>query len=138
MTSRILEAARLKGGASPRSRACNRGVAWFHRLADENVDRRVAPRRAQRLNWGKALDAADRFLCDCLIADRTQAGARLRLARNVVPPPAFQLFEEASGAIYAARIVWRRGSEIGCRLSRAPTPGKAQAARRMRSRNYAL
>ena len=42
------------------------------------------------------------------------------------------------GAIYAGQVVWRRGVEIGCRLSKAPTPGKARAARRMASRNYAL
>ncbi|WP_457798525.1 hypothetical protein [Methylocystis sp. S23] len=136
----LLEARRLQGGQSAlaRWRARRAGALVFQRLAEKDADRRRAPRRVARLKWGKALDGDDRFLCDCLIADRAEAGARLKLARNIALPASFQLFDEESGAIYAGRVVWRRGVEIGCRLSPAATPGKARAARRMKSRYYAL
>jgi hypothetical protein len=133
-----LQATRLDGSASAlaRWRARCMGVPTFRRLSEENIERRRERRRASHLRWGKALDCADRFLCDCLIADRTEAGARLKLARNVALPARFQFFDDASGAVYAARVVWRRGVEIGCRLS--PAPGAARLARRMKSRYYAV
>lgn len=134
----VLEAMRLQGVSALMRWRAGRGAPTYRRLADANVDRRGAPRRIARLKWGKALDPADRFLCDCVIADRGEGGARLRLARNVVLPPLFQFFDEDSGEIYAARIVWRRGIEIGCRLSWSATSGKTQAVRRMKSRYYAI
>jgi hypothetical protein len=136
----VLDAMRLQGSVSllARWRASRWGAPTYQRLADANVERRVEPRRVSRLKWGKVLDGADRFLCDCVIADRAEDGARLRLARNLVLPPLFQLFDEDSGEIYAAQIVWRRGVEIGCRLSRSGAPSKAQAARRMKNRYYAI
>lgn len=137
----VLDAMRLRrGGVSAlmRWRASRRSTPTFQHLGDATVERRGEPRRVSRLRWGKALDGADRFLCDCVIADRAQGGVRLRLARNLVLPPLFQLFDEDSGAIYSARIVWRRGVEIGCRLSRSAASGKAQAVRRMKGRYYAI
>lgn len=134
----VLEALRLHGVSTLMRWRAGRGAPTYQRLADVNVDRRGEPRRVARLKWGKALDGADRFLCDCLIADRAKGGARLRLARNVALPPLFQFFDEDSAEIYAAQIVWRRGVEIGCRLSRRSSPGKGQAVRRMKSRYYAL
>lgn len=137
---RFVEAVRLDAGMSAltRWRAQRRGLATFARLNETAPERRSERRRETRLKWGKALDAADRFICDCIVADRTEGGARLGLTRNVVLPPRFQFFDEARGEIFAAQVVWRRGGEVGCRLSRSPTPGKTQAARRMRSRWYAL
>lgn len=135
----ILEAIRLSDGvaALARWRARRNGAPTYKRLADV-VERRRAPRRQARLAWGKALDDADHFLCECLVADRTKGGARLRLARNVSLPPRFQFFDDASGALYCAQIVWRRGFEIGCRLAVQSTRNKLQVERRMRSRYYAL
>lgn len=136
----VLDAMRLQGSVSflARWRASRWSAPTYRRLADAHVERRGAERRISRLKWGKALDRADCFLCDCVIADRAKDGARLRLARHVVLPSLFQLFDEDSGEIYSAQIVWRRGVEIGCRLSPSASPGKAQAARRMKSRYYAI
>lgn len=137
--SLLLEATRVAEAASARTRFWRRETGpSFQRLEDGEIDRRLAPRRAARLKWGKTLDDRDRFLCDCVIADRTESGARLRLARNLVLPATFQLFDETNDAIYASRVVWRRGVEIGCRLSCAPTSGKTQIVRRMTSRHYAI
>ena len=135
-----LEAVRLDRGASAlaRWRATRSGAATFARLEDAPADRRNEKRRVARLRWGKALDRADRFLCECVVSNRTSDGACLRLTRNVVLPQRFQLFEDDTGALFDAQVVWRRGAEIGCRLARAPTQDKARVARRMLSRYYAI
>lgn len=136
----VLEGVRVGGGLSTLAqwRAHRRGLATFSRLDDAPPERRRERRRGARLRWGKALDGADRFLCECVVADHASGGARLKLARNIALPQRFQFFDDASGAVFAAQIVWRRGVEVGCRLSRAPTPGKTGLVRRMLSACYAL
>lgn len=121
-----------------RWRAERSGAATFTRLADAPGDRRGENRRAVRLQWGKALDCADRFLCECVLSNRTRDGACLRLARNITLPQKFQLYDDDSGALFDAQVVWRRGAEIGCRLSRAPTRNKPRLAQRMRGQYYAM
>lgn len=136
----VMDGVRLHAGLSALSRWRLRsgGAPLFERLGDAPADRRHEKRRAVRLTWGKALDLSERFLCDCRIVDRALGGARLRLARNIAPPTRFYLFDEAEGGIFAAHIMWRRGSEIGCRLSPTPLRDKAHVAQRMKGRYYAL
>jgi hypothetical protein len=141
MTQRpVLEGVRIDSGISmlTRWRAKRRGAPTFMRLAEAPLERRGECRRESRLKWGKALGDDDRFLCDCIFVNRTRAGARLRLARQIVLPVTFQLFEDDSDAVFSARVVWRLGSEIGCCVAGAPLRGKAQLVRRMCSRCYAL
>jgi hypothetical protein len=135
-----LEGVRLEAGVSALSRWRLRriGAVPYARLAEASAERRQEKRRAVRLNWGKTLDAGDRFLSECLIVDRGGGGVRLRLARVVVLPSRFQLFDDADGLLYAARLVWRRGQEAGCRLARQPTPDKPQVLRRMKGPYYGL
>ncbi len=136
----IIEAARLDQGGSAlaRWRAGKNNDASFMRVADAPADRRGKRRRSARLHSGKTLDRKDAFLCDCAIRDRTEGGARLTLARNIATPAQFLLYEDDSGDVYAAQVVWRRGADIGCRLSLAPLIGKAHVAQRMKTRCYAL
>jgi len=135
-----LEAVRAGGflSAFAQWRARRDGLATFRRIADGERDRRREPRRNARLRWGKALDGAGRFLCECLVADVARDGVRLRLVRNIALPSRFQFFDDGSGAVYAARIIWRRETEIGCRLFLAPERDKAELERRMKSKYYAL
>jgi hypothetical protein len=121
-----------------RWRAERSRAATFMRLGDAPGDRRGEKRRTARLKWGKALDCADRFLCECVLNNRTSEGACLRLARNITIPQRFQLYEDDSGEIYEAQVVWRRGGEIGCRLAPAPTENKPRVAQRMRGQYYAM
>ncbi|MGJ0508728.1 MAG: PilZ domain-containing protein [Methylocystis sp.] len=136
----IVEGTRVHAGLSALSRWRLRrsGAALFERLSESAPERRREKRRGVRLNWGKALDVSERFLCDCRIVDRATGGARLHLVRNITPPARFYLFDEAEGAVYAALIVWRQGAEIGCRLSLSPLRDKAHVAQRMKGRYYAL
>jgi hypothetical protein len=134
-----LEGARLEPGAGAlaRWRLRRLGAVSYVRIAESSADRRREKRRPVRLNWGKALDAGDRFLSECLIVVRG-GGVRIRLARVVAIPPRFQLFDDADGLLYAARLVWRRGQEAGCRLARQPIVDRPQVLRRMRGPYYAL
>lgn len=130
----------MDAGASAltRWRARRRGVIVFERIGESSPERRCDKRRRTRFAWGKALDDSGRFLCDCLIADRSVGGARVLLARRVALPRAFRLFDDGDGRIYGAAVVWRRESEVGCRLFDAPSDGRARAERRMGARLYAV
>lgn len=110
----------------------------YRHLSDTTSDRRRENRRPCRLRWGKALDLHNLFLTECLVVNRTLGGARLRLARNIVVPPRFQLFEDDTGDISAADVVWRRAHDLGCRLAPTPSQEKRATIDRMRARYYAL
>jgi hypothetical protein len=140
MSDKILEGVRLHAGLSALSRWRLRrgGAPFFERLSEAGPDRRREKRREVRLNWGKALDLSERFLCDCRIVDRVVGGVRLRLVRNISPPARFYLFDEAEGMLFSAQIVWRRGSDVGCRISLSPLRDKTFVVERMKARYYAL
>lgn len=136
----VLDGVRLHAGMSAlaRWRLGQSAAATFERLSDAAPERRREKRRGARLNWGKALDPSGRFLCDCRVVNRTRDGLRLRLARKVALPAHFHFFDDVDGALFAARICWRRGDEVGCRLSPSPLRDMAGVAQRMQSRYYAL
>jgi hypothetical protein len=115
-----------------------RGEVTYCRLDDKQLDRRFEKRRSAHLRWGKALDERDKFLCECAIANRTRGGACLKLTRKIDIPQKFQLYEDDSAALRDAHVVWRRGTEIGCRISLDATPGKERVISRMKSACYAL
>ena len=77
---------------------------------------RLAGRRRTRLRSGKILDAANAFVCDCLIHDRSATGLRLTLARDVGLPPQFQIHDDETGALESVATVWRRGATLGARF----------------------
>ncbi|RIY02152.1 hypothetical protein D3218_07620 [Aureimonas flava] len=79
------------------------------------ADRRGAARRTTRLRPGKLLGAADGFLCDCAVVDRSARGARIRAFAPVdrVLPEVLTLYDEAETRRWTARIVWARGAELG-------------------------
>ncbi len=81
------------------------------RTTGEN--RRRQPRRRTRLRSGKVATLANRFIIECQIFDRSAEGARLRLAGRVVLPDHVKLFDDERNALYVAKVVWRRGNEVG-------------------------
>ena len=131
----IFDARRIDGEASTSGRS---DEITYVRLDERAPERRSELRRPSRMKWGKILDERDRFLCECLILNRTVNGAGLRLTRAIAPPQRFQLFEDDRAEIFGALLVWRRGAEIGCRLSRTASPGKGAVVRRMCGKFYAL
>ena len=104
-----------------------------------NVERRKAKRQRTRLRAGKILDGANRFLIEAAIIDRSAGGLRLRLARDRDIPDSFRLFDEESGLVLGARLVWRRQALIGARLeSGSPLPASPRQIAALRGKFYAI
>jgi len=88
---------------------------------DEKASRehRAAGRRRTRLRSAKILDSANKFVCECLIHDRSASGLRLTLARNLGLPAHFRVHDDETGKVDVVETVWRRGAVLGVRFSRA-------------------
>ena len=103
-------------------------------------DHRAAGRRRTRLRSAKILDSANKFVCECLIHDRSASGLRLALARNLGLPVHFRVHDDETGKVDAVVTVWRRGAVIGVRFSRASGPVSMKPSDRsaLRGRYYAI
>ena len=103
------------------------------------IEKRKAKRRRTRLRAGKILDRVNRFVVDAAIVDRSAGGLRLRLARDQAIPERFRLFDEESGLVLGARLVWRRQALIGARLeSGGPLPASPRQIAALRGKFYAI
>ena len=89
--------------------------AWTAPLGRQTGDKRASQRRRSRLQSAKLLDSNNRFLCECLVHDRSSAGLRLKLMKNIGLPSRCVFFDDESGAVTAVAIVWRRGLAVGMR-----------------------
>jgi len=103
-------------------------------------DKRAARRHRTRLRSGKILDAGNKFLVECVVHDRSDEGARLRIVENVALTPPIRLFDDEQGTVHDVSIVWRRGQDLGVRYvpgcGTAP-PTEAQL-RELRGKYYAI
>jgi len=101
---------------------------------------RVDARRRTRLRSAKVLDAANAFVCDAMIQDRSFAGLRLLLARNVGLPGRFGVHDDETGEVLTVTAAWRRGQTLGVRvLSREPAaPLKPSDRLALGGRYYAV
>ncbi len=77
------------------------------------IDKRKCPRRRTRLRSGKLATLKNRFLSDCQIFDRSEKGARVRLAGRMDLPEHVRLFDDELQVLFTARVAWRRGNEAG-------------------------
>ena len=103
------------------------------------TEHRNAKRQRTRLRSGKILDRANRFLIDAAIIDRSIAGLRLRLARDQPIPDVFRLFDEETGWVLGARLVWRRQALVGARLDPGgPLPASPRQIAALRGKFYAM
>ena len=100
-------------------------------------DRREVRRTRTRLRSGKLVDVRGRFMTECLVHDLSALGSRLRLPPAVGLPSTVQLFDDQSGILYLARVLWRRGAEAGLKFIPSPPTKQSQAtANEMRRRMY--
>ena len=109
------------------------------RPAKRGRELRLAGRRRTRLRSAKILDAANAFVCDCLIYDRSATGLRLTLAQEIGLPPQFQVHDDETGVVESVATVWRRGATLGVRFNGygASTLKPAERAA-LRGRYYAV
>ena len=102
-------------------------------------DHRNNPRRRTRLRSGKIAGRNGVFLAECLIFDRSQEGARLRLDAAGAIPDRLLIFDDELSSLTPASVVWRRQSELGIRFdSEASISGGKEIARRLSGKYYAL
>jgi hypothetical protein len=101
---------------------------------------RLDLRRRTRLRSAKVLDADNAFLCDAVIQDRSAAGLRLLLARNIGLPGRFGVHDDETGEVLTVTAAWRRGQTLGVRvLLRGPAaPLKRSDQLALRGRYYAV
>ena len=120
---------RVLDGSSPAPAAPGRGS-----------ELRLDARRRTRLRSAKVLDAANRFVCDAIIQDRSAAGLRLLLARNVGLPSRFGVHDDETGEVLTVTAAWRRGQTLGVRvLQRGPaTPLKESERLALGGRYYGI
>jgi len=50
---------------------------------------------------------------DCIVRDVTADGARLEFSENVTLPEVFELYLTSKDENFRARVIWRRGSQLG-------------------------
>ena len=78
--------------------------------------RRTEPRARPRFCSGKVLDARNKFLCDCVIIDRSSTGLGIRLARDIRVDEQFCLHDDQTHEILEVVVAWRRGVDLGVRI----------------------
>ena len=72
-----------------------------------------ARRRRTRLRSGKILNLGNGFVIECQIYDRSEKGVRVRLFADIPAEPVIRLYEDDPERLSDARVVWRKGSELG-------------------------
>ncbi len=103
------------------------------------AERRATARLRTRLRSAKVADRQGRFVTECLMHDLSPNGSRLRHPAHVTLPASFQLYDDQSGTLYQATVLWRRGQETGVRFDRGATTARGHAtASGLRRRFYAI
>lgn len=92
-------------------------------------DKRKASRR-RVLKVGKIVFADAMRVIDCTIRDMSQEGARLIIANSIGVPDTFTLFEQSTGLLYPASIVWRQPGALGVKFDGPPTSIQDSANKR--------
>jgi hypothetical protein len=80
------------------------------------ADKRAGPRLRTRLREGQLTDKRRKIIVDCLIQDRSETGARLKLAQDKVLPKMFILWSEAGQIQIGAELAWQTGREAGIKF----------------------
>ncbi|RYB03035.1 hypothetical protein [Lichenibacterium ramalinae] len=102
-------------------------------------DRRAAVRRRTRLRSGKVMGADGQFVVECLLANRSSQGGLLRLSTALALPDDILVYDDQSGDLLAATIIWRRDRDFGFRFATTERTPRFQAiADNMRRKYYAV
>ena len=133
----VFEAARVVDLGGGRAGA---DFAYSVRLVAKDADRRSARRRRTRLRSGKILDLGNGFMIECQIYDRSEKGVRVRLFEDIPARPVIRLYEDDPERLSDARIVWRKGFELGLCFIRRNDARRISRTQLtcLRSRYYAI
>ncbi len=102
-------------------------------------ERRAVVRRRTRLRSGKVVGADGEFVADCLIANRSAQGGLMRLPSAVALPARILVYDDQSGELLAATVVWRRDRDVGLRFGAPERDARCRAiAGSMQRKFYAM
>ena len=102
-------------------------------------ERRAVVRRRTRLRSGKVVGADGRFVVECLIANRSTQGGLMRLPSAIELPARILVYDDGSGDLMAATVVWRRDRDVGLRFGQPERDARFRAiADSMRRKFYAV
>ena len=91
-----------------------------YRVVSEGRRQRRHVRARSRLRTGKLVDAGHRFLCDCVIHDRSVAGMRLSpLNYGQTLPTRMFVFDDLDRSAAEVGIVWLDHGAIGVAIMRS-------------------
>jgi hypothetical protein len=109
-------------------------------IVGKPVEKRSSARRRLRLRSGKLLDAQNKFLCECLVRNRSGQGLCLMLAKNVGLPIRYRLYDDETGSLNAVTTIWRRNALLGVRycLNSKPVAIRESDRSALRGRYYAV
>ncbi len=83
-------------------------------LANQNVTDHERRHRRLRVLKGAQLQFRNKLVSiDCMMRDLSVGGARLRLNGPTGLPDRFDLKVNGTGDHFPARLVWRRGNDVG-------------------------
>ena len=110
------------------------------RCEGKKREARAQARARTRLRSAKVLDANNAFLCEALMHDRSENGMRLLLSRNIGLPLRFGIYDDDTGDIVTASLVWRRAQTVGIRVVRnaPPAPLKPTQKAALAGRYYGM
>lgn len=86
------------------------------------MDDRRRKSRLRSLLRGKIRSPRLVAAMDCIVADLSNDGARLRVTGGAAPPDQFQLFIPLDGTLREATVHWRLNEEIGVAFHAAESP----------------
>jgi hypothetical protein len=102
------------------SSSAERGwLAWWRRYRTSASAKRAIreirreKRRPTRFRQGKLFDAYGVFLSQCVICDRSEKGARVRVEAPLQPLKVVQFLDDVEKIIVEAKVAWQRGNELG-------------------------
>jgi hypothetical protein len=102
-------------------------------------ERRAVVRRRTRLRSGKVVGADGQFVTDCLIANRSTQGGLMRLPAALALPARILIYDDQSGDLLVATVVWRRDRDVGLRFGEPERDARFRAiADSMRRKFYAV
>ena len=95
------------------------GIAsWWQRYTSHSAKRalrdiRREERRTTRFRQGRLFNSYGSFLSKCMICDRSQNGARVRVAEPLARLEVVRLLDEVDKIVVEAKVAWQRGNELG-------------------------
>lgn len=109
-------------------------------VAEKRIEKRSSARRRLRLRSAKLLDSQNKFLCECLVRDRSGQGLCLMLTKNIGLPSRCHLYDDETGSLEVVTTIWRRDSLLGvrCCVTSKPVSIKESDRAALRGRYYAV